>query len=77
MTKKEIGTILSSVRRAKRLSHYMVGKNSGLRPSIVRTIEEGEKACTIDSLIKVCEVLDMELAVGYKPINEGEGEDGN
>ena len=77
MDEEEVGKFVNMVRRSKELSHYMVGKESGLRPSIVKSIEEGEKAFTLRSLLKVFDVLGLELRVFYKPIEGEEEEEDN
>ncbi len=63
MDENEISTIVRLTRKSKGLSRYMVGKCGGLRPSIVKSIENGDKAYTIRSLMKVLEVLELEITI--------------
>jgi transcriptional regulator with XRE-family HTH domain len=58
MTKKEIGSLLKKERKAKNLSLYYVSKHSKLAISQVRSIENADKAYTVDSLLAVANVLD-------------------
>ena len=64
--KKEIGKKIKEVREAKGLSQYAVGKKAGIQQCIVRNIEDGVTAYSIDSLIKTCDVLGLKLEVVAK-----------
>lgn len=61
--KKEIGKKIKETREEKGLSQYMVGEKAGMHQNIVRNIEAGETAYSIDSLVKTCDVLGLELQV--------------
>lgn len=65
-TMEEIGKKIKDVRESMGLSIYKVGKRAGINPSIVKSIELANSAYTIDSLIKVCDVLGLELVVTKK-----------
>lgn len=60
MTKSEIGQILSKARRDKNLSYYSLDK-MGLKQNVVKAIERGETSYTIDSLLKLAEVLEVKI----------------
>ena len=64
--KKEIGKKIKEVREAKGLSQYMTGEKAGIQQCIIRNIENGVTAYSIDSLIKTCDVLGLELQVVAK-----------
>lgn len=61
--KKEIGKKIREAREKQNLTLYMVGEKTGSHQNIVRNIEAGETAYSIDSLIKTCDVLGLELQV--------------
>lgn len=63
MTKSEIGQILSKARKDKGVSYYALEK-LGLRQNVVKAIERGETSYTIDSLLKLAEVLEVKINVG-------------
>lgn len=64
--KKEIGKKIREVREKQNLTLYMVGEKIGSHQNIVRNIEAGETAYSIDSLIKTCDVLGLKLEVVAK-----------
>lgn len=57
--KKEIGRKLKETREVQGLSQYMLASKAGLHQVIVRNIEAGETAYSIDSLMCVCNALDL------------------
>ena len=64
--KKEIGKRIREARERQNLTLYMVGEKIGSHQNIVRNIEAGETAYSIDSLVKTCYVLGLELQVVAK-----------
>ncbi len=61
--KKEIGKEIFNERRLRNLSTYRVGKIADIQPVIVKRIEAGHGAYSIDSLVKVCDVLELEVRI--------------
>jgi len=61
--KKEIGKEISNERCIRRMALYRVGKNADVQPCIIKRIEAGSGAYSIDSLVKICKVLDLEVRV--------------
>lgn len=66
MTKKEIGEEIKKKREYHFLSMYKVGRLTDMQPVIVSSIEIGEKSYSIDSLIKTCNALGLELVIKEK-----------
>lgn len=64
--KKEIGKKIKEAREKQNLTLYMVGEKTGSHQNIVRNIEAGETAYSIDSLIKTCDVLGLKLEIVAK-----------
>lgn len=72
--KKEIGKKIREEREAQGLSLYSVGKKTGSMQQLIRNIENGETAYSIDTLIKTCEVLDLKLVVLQNSCKTGKDE---
>lgn len=66
MTKKEIGEEIKKKREYHSVSMYRMGRLTDMQPCIVNSIEIGEKAYSIDSLIKTCKALGLELVIKEK-----------
>ena len=62
MTKSEIGQYLSKVRKLKNVSYYSLHK-LGLKQEVVKSIENGDKNYTIDSLLKLADILGVKIEV--------------
>jgi len=58
--KKRIAKNIKDVRVAKNLSLYQLAKSCGLRRETPLSIEDGEKAYTVDALLSVCRALGIE-----------------
>jgi len=63
MTKKEIGNIVRDARNHQDMTHYMVGKSAKIHQDAVVGIEQGSSNYTIDTLLKVCDVLGLKLVI--------------
>lgn len=59
--KKKIGRKIKEKREEQGLSQYMLASKAGLHQVIVRNIEAGETAYSIDSLMCVCNALDLRV----------------
>lgn len=59
--KEKIGEFLMYKRIQKGISYYRIDQLTGMRPPLVQSIEKGTQAYTINSLIKLCEVLEVDL----------------
>lgn len=68
--KKEIGKKIKETREEQGLSQYMLASKAQLHQVIVRNIEECETAYSIDSLVKTCDVLGLELQVVDKLLTD-------
>lgn len=56
--RQNVGQYLQSIREEKQLTYYAVAKLAGLSIEQVQSIEAGDKAYTIDSLLKITHALD-------------------
>ncbi len=59
--KEKIGEFLMHKRIQKGISYYRIEKLTNMRQPLVQSIEKGTQAYTINSLIKLCDVLDVDL----------------
>lgn len=75
--KKEIGKKIKEVREAKGLSQYAVGEKAGIQQCIIRNIENGVTAYSIDSFYKVCDALDINFEINVNVQKYGDGDTGN
>lgn len=62
--RKKIGKRLKRIRDNKKLTYYGVAKLSGLSIEQVQSIENGDKAYTIDSFIKIIRAIDPSFLYG-------------
>jgi len=58
IARKKVGQYLQSIREEKKLTYYAVAKLAGLSIEQVQSIEQGDKAYTIDSFLKITHALD-------------------
>ena len=61
MTKKQLGTVLRKAREAKGWTWNRTATETGLKADQVKSIERGDKAYTIDSLLVLSKVLGLRL----------------
>jgi transcriptional regulator with XRE-family HTH domain len=57
--RKKIGEYLSEVRKEKEVSYYRIEKETGLKQQRCKAIENGADNYTIDSLLKLMNILDL------------------
>lgn len=56
-----IGKEIKKIKTEKKISYYKLSKLSGLTHSQIQNIENGNKAYTFESLLKVCNGLEIDL----------------
>lgn len=61
--RQKIGGYLKDIRLSKQMSLYIVAQRAGMKISQVKSIEEGNTAYTIDSLIKLSNTLNVDLII--------------
>lgn len=73
MDKIQLGDVVRQARQSKamscqRVANLMVGKNGGklVNQQVVSRFEEGRYNITINNLLALCEVLDIELVIQKK-----------
>lgn len=64
--RKKIGEHLKNIREEKGLSWYALTQSSGLQYNVIQSIEDGDKAYTIDSFLKLLHGLDLYFFVADK-----------
>lgn len=57
----EVAKLLKSYRRLRNLSGAELGRLSGIGQSTVSSIESGNQSPTLDTLIKICNALEVTL----------------
>lgn len=67
----QIGEILRGRRKARRVSQEQLAKKLGVSQSRLSAIEAGTAALTVDRLIALANVLDLELVVQDKASKPG------
>ena len=66
MTKKEIGKTVKSAFKAKKWTIYRLWKASDVKANVIISILDANSSYTIDSLLKVCDALEIELVGNVK-----------
>ena len=61
MTSIEIGQLLRAVRKKSGLTQLMLAKMAGVGKTVVFDMEKGKATVQLDSLLKVLEVLNIQL----------------
>jgi len=56
-----IGKEIKKIKSDKKISYYKLSKLSGLTHSQIQNIENGNKAYTFESLLKICNGLDIDI----------------
>ena len=64
--KREFARIIKDAIKAEGVSYYELKTQTTLAPNVVKSIEGGGKAYTIDSLLKLCEALGLEVEIKNK-----------
>lgn len=65
-TRVEIGDKINKVRASRGLTLYAVAKTAGIKIDQLKAVEDGSKAYTFDTLIKVCDALDLSIVIAEK-----------
>lgn len=63
MTKKEIGAIVGAKMKEKKVSAYTIKRDTNVQPHVLSAILQGDKGYTMDTLQKVCTLLDLSIAI--------------
>ena len=66
LTPMQLGRLLQTARKARKLSQADVGARLDLSQKRVSAMELDPATITVDQLLKMCAVLGLELAVGPK-----------
>jgi HTH-type transcriptional regulator/antitoxin HipB len=66
LTAVQLGRVLQTARKARKLSQAAVGARLDLSQKRVSAMELDPATITVDQLLKLCAVLGLELAVGPK-----------
>lgn len=56
-----IGKEIKKIKSENKISYYKLSKLSGLTHSQIQNIENGNKAYTFESLLKICNGLEIDL----------------
>jgi len=65
-TPSQLGLALKSARKAKDLTQAQAATKVGLLPKTISALENHPEACSIESLLKLLSVLDLELSLANK-----------
>jgi HTH-type transcriptional regulator / antitoxin HipB len=63
---KQIGNIIRRARKKKNLSQKSLAGKTGLRQATISLIENGNTSATIDTLLTILSVLDLEFQIGQR-----------
>ena len=61
---KQIGNLIRRARKQRGLSQTQLGEKTGLRQATISLIETGNPAATLETILTVLSVLDLELRIG-------------
>lgn len=61
--KEAIGNILQSRRKARKISQEQLADIAGISPRTLRDIEKGIANPELETLMKICHVLGMEIKI--------------
>jgi HTH-type transcriptional regulator / antitoxin HipB len=65
-TPSQLGLALKSARKTKGLTQAEAATKVGLLPKTISALENHPEACSIESLLKLLSVLDLELTLATK-----------
>ena len=68
MSRKQIGTQLTTLRKKLNLSRYKLAKDTGLTLGQIKNIEEAKNGYTIDLLLKYTGAMDLKVNITEKTI---------
>ena len=60
---KQIGNLIRRARKQRGLSQTQLGEKTGLRQATISLIETGNPAATLETILTVLSVLDLELRI--------------
>jgi HTH-type transcriptional regulator / antitoxin HipB len=60
---KQIGNLIRRVRKLRGLSQTQLGEKAGLRQATISLIETGNPAATLETILTVLGVLDLEFRI--------------
>jgi HTH-type transcriptional regulator/antitoxin HipB len=60
---KQIGNLIRRVRKQRGLSQTQLGEKAGLRQATISMIETGNPAATLETILTVLSVLDLEFRI--------------
>ena len=60
---KQIGNLIRRARKQRGLSQTQLGEKTGLRQATISLIETGNPAATLETILRVLSVLDLELRI--------------
>jgi HTH-type transcriptional regulator/antitoxin HipB len=63
---KQIGNVIRRARKKNKLSQKNLADKTGLRQATISMIENGNTSATIDTLLAVLAVLDLEFRIGQR-----------
>ena len=63
MTKKQIGTQLTNLRKKLNRSRYKVAQDTGLTLGQIKNIEEAKTGYTVDILLKYTESMNLKIKI--------------
>jgi len=66
LTPMQLGRMLQSARKARKLSQAEVGARLGLSQKRISALERAPGSITIEQLLKLCPALGLELTLGTK-----------
>lgn len=67
LTPMQLGRVLQSARKARKLSQAEVGTRLDLSQKRISALENDPASINLDQLLKLCAALGLELAIGPKP----------
>lgn len=70
---KHLAAIIRNRRAALKYTQVDMAELTGLSDRTIRSIENGERSTTVESWIKVLDVLGLEMNVQVKPLNHETG----
>ena len=75
--KKEIGSRIKAIRKAKGYTQEQLAELAGCHPTYIGQIERGEKNATIESILKITKALKISLSQLFENIDGNRGDENN
>lgn len=67
----EIPELLRRERRAREITQEQLGEKAGLSESMISLFERGERECSLASIIRIANALDLDFQVTLVRRNDG------